>query len=373
MTKIENLEEGRQTKSLKILHVSSALTWRGGENQIVLLFKGTRERCTRFLLCPYECALSKHKDIRDARKYFFHKRGGISFSVSKQIKTICKEEKIDIIHVHDSHSHNYALGAHLLNCHLPIVVTRRVDFKPSRLSRLKYNNRNIKRIICVSNHVKKIMKVGGVKASKLMTIYSAVDISRSYQNNERSLSDLGLPPGKKVIGFVGALVDHKDPITFLKMAKMILNERSDCHFVVAGQPGDQSRRVKKFILENRLQNKVSIIGYADDMYSLWSSINILVITSKMEGLGTVVLEAFLSQTPVIATEAGGLKEMLNHNHNGLLAEREDPSDLKRHLMHLLDDSNLMDRLVSQAYKDVQKFSLKRMSDAYLKVYQDVLN
>ena len=371
MTKIDKLIEQRGQKVMRILHISSAVTWRGGENQILLLINGLLGITQNFLLCPSMSPLINKVDASQTSIFTFNKKFGISISASRLIKKICSKHKIDIIHVHDSHAHTFAFGSSLIGNHTPIVLTRRVDFKPSYIGLFKYNSPSIKKIVCVSNKIEHILKTRVFNKKRLTTIYSGINLSKN--GSAKNLREALSLDKNKVIGFIGAFVDHKDPISFVHMAQLIIKDHSDYHFIMVGQEGDQSTKVEEEIRKNSLNKFISIIGFTHNMDEIWNTLDALVITSKMEGLGSVALEAFYHEVPLISTNAGGLEEIVKHEMNGLVSEIGNVKMMKQLVEYLFDKNQTKDKLVVNAKEYVQMFSHHHMAKSYLKIYQEVLN
>jgi len=370
LAKIENLKDHPRLKTLRVLHISSARTWRGGENQIQLLLNGLSSECRNHLLCPHESPLSKNIDIKRVSLHTYKKSSGISISISQKVRKTCSIEAIDIIHAHDSHAHNFALGAALLGCKLPIVVTRRVDFKPSIIALYKYNHHSIKKVVCVSNAIENILKKRGIHLEKLTTIHSGIDLVSKIQGRNLR-NELNISKEKIIIGFVGAFVDHKDPMTFLQMATSVLNERKNYHFIMIGNNGECISKMNRYIEENMIQKSVTVLGFTNKINNIWTTIDTLVISSFKEGLGTVALEAFHNKISVVCTNAGGLKEIVQNEVNGLVVEPRDYNGLKNKLFRMSDEIHLKEKLVTQAKFDVSHFDHKKMSESYLKIYQNL--
>ncbi|MEE9372125.1 MAG: glycosyltransferase family 4 protein [Saprospiraceae bacterium] len=359
-------EEGRKL-TLKVLHISSAITWRGGENQIRLLLNGLKGKCDNILFCPFESPLSQRIRNDVAQVIQFRKTAGISISLSFKIKKLCDNQKINIVHVHDSHAHNYAVGAALLGSKSSIIVTRRVDFIPSWISLYKYNHNSVKKVVSVSENIYNVLRKRGVDKRRLTTIYSAIDLAQKDKRKDLK-KILNIEPQRKVIGFVGALVKHKDPITFIKMVHLLINEKCNYHFILVGNHGEYSEEVKKYIQKFRLGENISYLGFVVNMEEVWSTLDVLVITSKMEGLGSVALEAFNSKTAVVSTDAGGLIEIIKHNKNGLVSPVGDELSLKNNVKKILGDDALKSKLVNQGFEDVKNFGHLGLAKTYLSLY-----
>ena len=358
---------------MNILHVSSAKTWRGGENQIVLLLRGLKKYDIKnFLLCPIGSQLNGRMDDTLAKKIAYSKKSGISLSTAVLIGRIVKKEVIDIIHVHDSHSHTYAYLASISGNQTPILVTRRVDFRLNFISRYKYNHSRVKSVVCVSDSINNILTVDGVNNAKLRTIHSGIDLTVKKAGN--SLRDeLDINKGKKVLGFVGAMVAHKDPLAFVKMASLLSQSNMDFRFLMFGLEGELSNEVNKAILKSGLKDNFSVLGFVEKMENIWNTIDLLVVTSKEEGLGTIVLESFLNEVPVVSTVAGGLPEMVIHEKTGLSSSIGDTESLATNVKRIIGNEYLRKKLITNALEKVKQFDFSLMAADYVDEYKRILN
>ena len=359
-----------RNRKIRVLHISTAKTWRGGENQIFHLIKATQDKIETHLLSPESALLSKRANELSITQHTFVKRGGLSFSASNQIKSICSEYNIDVVHAHDAHAHTYVYIAGLLGNKSQIIVTRRVDFRPSQFSLFKYNYRKVKKVVTVSNYIGEILMERGVKKSKLKTIYSGISLENKKGNGSLH-TELDWGNDNKIIGFVGASVDHKNPLLFLKVAKSLLQVDPALRFLMCGQDGELTDSLDEYIRSNHLSESVVHVGFQNDIQKIWNSLDILLVTSKMEGLGSSVLEAMSYGVPVISSIVGGLPEIIHHHQNGLLCSPDDEADFIQNVILILNDHKLRAQIIERASEYVKDFHFKRMAEEYLSVYTEV--
>ncbi len=359
---------------MHILHLSTALTWRGGEQQIAYLYQGLRKLgIQQTILCPSKSALQSY-----CNKYSYHnahipKTSSLSWDYAKKIKELVKKLGITVIHIHDSHAHsNAVLAATFMGVKVPMVLHRRVDFAVSNnlFSRYKYNHPSIKRIISVSKAIENILAPSIKEHNKLRIIHSGVDTSKEAHADSRLRKLLGLPANALLIGNVAALADHKDPYTFLKVAEA-LKDQPQYYFVWIGG-GEMEAEVKAEIVKKGLEKRVFLSGFRSDVRDILPELWIFLMTSKTEGLGTSILDAYLAQVPVIATAAGGIPELVEHGHTGLLAPVGDADTLAMHILHLSLDREYTQNLVTAAKQKALAFDYHIMAGKVLEVYMEVM-
>ncbi len=205
---------------MKILHLSSEKTWRGGEQQIAyLLDESMRSGVDVLVALRAGSAFEKYCQDKKIPFRSLTFRNSFDFSTAGAIKNICSAEKIDLIHMHSAKSHGIAILSAVLGNRTPMILSRRVDFIPKGnwLTRFKYNHQHIKRIVGVSHMITSMMKAYVHDPSKCITIHSGIDLSKfSSTKPSRDLRDeFKIPVENFIVGNTSALEDHKDHFTFI--------------------------------------------------------------------------------------------------------------------------------------------------------------
>ena len=120
--------------------------------------------------------------------------------------------------------------------------------------------------------------------------------------------------------------------------------------------------------QKRLSEKIILAGFRPDVPEILPEIDLLLFTSKTEGLGTSLLDAMACGVPVVATHAGGIPEIVEDEVSGLLAPVSDAESLARQVRRLLEEPGLKQRLTQAAHRNVQAFSKEKMAAAILDLY-----
>ena len=361
---------------MNILHVSSAFTWRGGEQQIAYLINELKELGhNNFLMHPKNAPIADHSLIKDSCICIPYNKGfSVNPLVAYRIKNESKKYKIDIIHAHDSHAHTFLYLSYILfKLQFPSVVSRRVDFNISPSSYKKYAHFEIKKILCVSNKINEIVSASLGSSERVETVYSGVDLEKFKESSPNNLrQSYSIPLEHKIIANVSAIAGHKDYETFVNTARELLKMRSDVTFLIVGADGGEKNRIVEMINEYNLNANIKLTGYVEDAYKLISQLDIFLFPSKMEGLGTSILDAQASCTPVVSTFAGGIPELVEHKSTGLLSPIGDAQDLASNINMILEDRELKDKLINNAKVNVRKFSKKHTAQKTLNIYNDVI-
>jgi len=294
--------------------------------------------------------------------------------VSK-LKKVIDDLSVDLCHLHDSHSHTMAaLSSTLLFLKTPMILHRRVDFtNKSLLSKRKYNLRNVKKIISISKKIKGVLLPIIQDPSKITIINSGID-EETIGNKDKTWlrKKFNIADDVYIIGNASALADHKDYPTFLRTARRLLNNGMNAQFFILGD-GPERENIEALIKKLKLQGRVHLTGFVPNALDYVAGFDVFLMTSKQEGLGTAVLEAFQLDIPVVSTRGGGLTETVIHHQTGLLAPVGNDDVLSAHVTHVLRNSVTADQIKLGARQLLrQGFTASIMADRVKAVYDDVL-
>jgi len=146
---------------------------------------------------------------------------------------------------------------------------------------------------------------------------------------------MGFLPETPLVGIVARLHEVKGHSHFLEAARNILQQRPWIRFLVVGA-GPHRPVLEKMAADFGIKDQVVFTGFRDDVYSLMADLDLLVISSLWEGFGLTAIEAMALGVPVVATEVGGLPEVVLHGETGLLAPPANPAALTRNILWMLD-------------------------------------
>ncbi len=370
-------ERGKLAPPIKILHLSGERTWRGGEQQIYYLFEWQISKGLEpYLLCPLKSPLGDRLEARYPHRIFRKPlKGGISFAFALATGRIVRDLKIDLLHLHDARAHTLGWLANLLGfAKLPIVLHRRVIRKPSNsfFTRWKYNHSSIGAILCVSQKVRKVMQAYVIQPQNVHLVYSAIDPRRWEQAMDHSPPPLSLQlsPEKLTIGFIGALEKEKGLLDFLSVAKKIIAQLP-CQFLIVGG-GAMDSLIKQKAEEEGLCQWVNFTGFVEEVGGYLSSMDLFLFPSLEEGLGTSVLDAMARGIPVVASNVGGIPELLQHGKQGFLADPGDIDSLAMHCLRILKDKDLRTSMGKEGVLRAQLFSVEEMGTAIEEKYKTLL-
>ncbi|MDF2867565.1 MAG: hypothetical protein K0S11_1035 [Gammaproteobacteria bacterium] len=360
-----------------ILHLSAIKSWGGGEQQLIYLYQElVKQQVPQLIVCRKDSALANYCKAHHIEAITYANLSSIDLGFSRQLTKLCKTHAIDIIHAHDAHTQTNALLARLLfKLKPPLVISRKVAFpiKKSWLSRYKYNSRHIRKIICISQAVYQTVSSCIRDSSKLVVVNDGVDLKRfSLKSPVSSLRNtLKLKPDHLLIGTLAALVTSKDLFTFIKVAQQVIQQGISATFLIMGE-GPLRTELQNLVAELDLAEQVIFLGFRSDIAELLPQLDIFMLTSQQEGMGSSILEAMACQVPVVATRVGGIPEIVLDGKTGLLADTGDVNNLVKAVIQLLQNNDLRQSLIVNATQQVAEFSIQNMAAKTLAVYRSII-
>jgi glycosyltransferase involved in cell wall biosynthesis len=294
---------------MRILQVDSGREWRGGQNQVRLLSRELARdaQVEQILVTKQESELARRATANGVTVSGTAWEIGLDPRAWWHLRRTISTFRPDIIHVHDSHALTLAATVAMGRT---LVATRRVDFHVGRFGTW----RRLDRIIAVSEAVKQVLVGDAIAADTITVVPDGIDpeeIRRAAAADPPldMRSRLGLSPTALLAVNAAALVDHKDHKTLIRAARAARTLEPELHWVIAGE-GPLRDALAAEITRLDLQDRVHLVGWIDRIEALIAEASIFVMSSKLEGLGSVILNALALERPVVATAAGGIPEIL---------------------------------------------------------------
>lgn len=186
-----------------------------------------------------------------------------------------------------------------------------------------------------------------------------------------SRAALGLPPEAPLVGIVGRLAAIKDHGTFLAMAAKLAAARTDVSFVVAGD--GSLRGSLEAEAKSLLGNRIRFLGWATDLPVLYGALDVVVLTSRNEGTPVALIEAGAAGRPVVATDVGGVAEVVRDGASGFVVPPGDAAALAARVGTLLDDPEAARAMGLAGREWVRaRFSSERLVDDLTALYSELV-
>ncbi len=358
---------------MNVLHIDEQPGWRGGEQQASYLIRELGELGHGAVVAGRAGSPFLERDHGGAvfARVACGFRGEADPFTALRLARAVRRYDIDILHAHTSHAHAYAVAARHLARRGKVIVSRRVINPPRNnlLNRWKYAAPD--RFVAVSRAVARVLGDYGVPEASIRVVPSAVDPAR-LDVEPIPRENLNVPPGAPLLGCVAALDENKDQLTLLEALPAVLREAPDLHVVLAGE-GPLRPRLEARIKTLGLEKRVLLLGQRDDVPAILRSLDAFVLTSRGEGIATSIQDAMWAGVPVVATDTGGVPELVIHEETGLLVRIGASEALARALIRLLTDGELKARLIAAAERHIRRnYTIERMAAGNLRVYEEVL-
>jgi len=375
----------------KVLHLRSSSGFHGPEKQMLQLAKHMRgEGFQLEMLLLYrreEAGPLIHPLIEDARNHGLKAeqlegRAKLSPRDISYIVPRLKGERFSLIHTHDYKANilggiaaKLAGVKSVATVHLHTETTYRLRlYKIVDLLALRF----FPRVIAVSENLRRYLIAAGLSPEKVVTVHNAIDleafISSVSLHSDKELRDrLGLGSDQPVVSIIGRLTSQKGHRYFLESAKCILEVLPETRFLIVGD-GPLREDLEGLSLSLGIAQAVRFLGYRQDVATLMSISDVIVMPSLREGLPYVLLEALALARPVVGTPVGGIPEVVKHRETGFLVPPKDSESLAEAVIRMLRNPEEAARLGERGRQLVSReFNVERMVRKTAEVYTGVLS
>jgi len=202
----------------------------------------------------------------------------------------------------------------------------------------------------------------GFDSNKIKVVYNGIENSNSFRIKD--------PGDKIIIGTIGRLTYQKGQEYMIEAAQQLNERYENCEFHIYGD-GELIDEYRTMIKKFGLENKVFLKGYATDPSAAMNTFDVLLLPSRYEGIPYVILSAMSIGVPVIATDVGGVNEVIRHMKNGILTKRDSPDEIAAGVRLLLEDKMLRENIVKEARNDfVEKFTIEKTIEQMASIYEE---
>ena len=263
------------------------------------------------------------------------------------------------IHIISTHSGKDAWIGNIVDkiTNRKIVRTRHLFIPVKNV--LSYNLSD--KVVVISKALYNYLKNSGVKEKKLELIYTGIDVKKFKPQRKRKTNN------KFIIGIIAVLRAAKRHIFLLEAVKNL-----DVEVVIVGD-GPQKKNIIKYIVENKLQDKVQMLGFVENPEELIPTFDVVVLPSEHEALGTALLEAQACGVPVIGSNVGGISECILDGKTGFLFEPYNIEDLKEKIKFLMNNPQIKEKMGEQARNWILKnFTLEQMVEKTERLYKSLV-
>ena len=358
---------------MRILHSESSTGWGGQENRTLNELIAMRER-------GHELAVVSRPGARIIDRateagfptFAVDMRGAIDFPAIFKLRRVMRQFRAEIVNTHSGRDTQLAGMAARSMLNRPRLVRTRHLALPIT-SKFSYSVLP-DHVVTVSKFVENYLVEAGIARQKITTVPTGVDFSRydrsTVAGNLRS--ELGLPADAPLIGTVAILRAKKGHAEILDAVPAVLQCFPNAHFVFAGD-GAQTANLTARIAADGLVDRVHLLGLRRDVTNILASLDVFVLPTHQEALGTAFIEAGAMGLPTVATNVDGVPEVVQDGLTGLLVPVHDGAAIAAALCKLLADPAYRQGMGANAAEFVRrKFSREAMAEGMERLYLQLL-
>ena len=366
----------RKSKKIKVCHIISGDLWAGAESQVYQLVTNLSKNPSFeiYFIILNEGILFDKINKTGIQAHFIDEKNKNFLEIYKEAKNFLNPNNISILH---SHRYKETILASLLkvNLKIPILIKTTHGIKENysfikKFKKFLYNFIDhafsilfVDKIICVSNEIKnKQNKIYSEK--KLETIHNCVEVANLQERTLKNKNNKEI-----IIGCIGRLVPIKRISLFIQAAVLINKEIPETKFLIVGD-GPERKKLENLVSKLDAKDYVYFTGFQNDPISLLREFDLYILSSIHEGIPTVVLEAMALEVPVVATNVGGLPEIIENNLSGLLVEPNNKDKIAKSSVKIIKSEELRDKIIKNALDNVKRnfdakdTQAKKTSDLY---------
>ena len=213
------------------------------------------------------------------------------------------------------------------------------------------------------------------KEDRFAVICSGVKLEKfkelGLNEKQNFKKELGIPENSLIVGTVGRLVPVKGPEFMIKAAKYIISIYPRTFFIFTGD-GYPKQDLEKKAFELGLKENIIFLGWRDDAAKIISVYDVFVLPSLNEGMGRVLVEAMAFGKPIVASNIGGIPDLVTHGKNGFLVPPKNPRELAKYIQILLDDEEKRETMGRAGKEMAMNFSEEIMVKRIIKLYKKLL-
>ncbi|HEC25115.1 MAG TPA: glycosyltransferase family 1 protein [bacterium] len=371
-----------------ILHIDSFREFGGAQNDIVMLLKFMKlfygEKFNIYVIHNGNKKLRNKLDGLGIYSLSIEMKNFLDIKAVFKIRNFLKKYDIDLINFHSSKDQFLGGIASILVYKKKIVkiLTRHVAYKVDFFKGALIYRYLTDNFIAISDFIKNgLISDLKIDPEKIETIYSprvydADQLERDilfYKSETESVRrELGIKPDEKIISLIGRLSKEKGHEVLIKAAELIIKTRKDLKFVIIGE-GELHSSIADSIDIKRLRDYFIMVGFKKDIKRYIFASDLIIVPSGLEGMGSIIIESCALKKAVIASNVGGIPELIKNNETGFLFEAGNYNELANKIIFCIDKRELIKRIGLNCHDEVVlKFDAKEIASRTASVYLNLL-
>ena len=321
-----------------------------------------------------------HADVREEQAERFRKLGvSVSFPDRDEKKffvvgELCRwiiRDRIDILHTHSYKPNIYGRLAGLLcqGSHLKVICHYHNDYdnKWQEDNSLIFDQclaRSTARTIACSESVRDhVSERVGIPREGIEVILNGVELDRfaARHDPEEVKAEFGIPRDRQVVGVIGRISAQKAQDDFIQAARLIHERAPETVFLVVGSADDAAlmAHLQDLTVQLGIEKHVRFLGYVPDIPRIYQALDVLVVPSRWEGFGLILVEAMAAGKPIVATKVGPIPEVVGSDGAALLVPPSSPPSIARAVLSLLADPGRAQEMGRRGMERARQFSWER--------------
>lgn len=361
-------------KALTVLHTESSLGWGGQENRTLnemLVLRDMGQRC--LLACQPGAHLGDRAREAGFEVFEIAMRSLMDMNAILGLRCYMAKARVDVVNTHSGRDTQVAgLAARSLFGRRPLIVRTRHLALPIT-SKFTYSVLP-DHVAAVSTYVADYLASAGVPREQLTAVPTGIDLGRYVSDPLAGglRAELGLPADTFLVGTVAILRKKKGHTELLEAVPEVMAQFPAVHFVFAGD-GPQRENLERRVAELGLVGRVHFLGLRRDVTNILQSLDVFVLPTHQEALGTAFVEAGAMGLPAVGTQVDGVPEVVIDGETGLLVPVKDSAALANAINSLLASPDLRERMGAAARQHVvAHFSREAMGRRMVELYNRLL-
>ena len=369
---------------MKVLFLISGGDSGGAKTHLFALLDSLKNMCTVKMVCFMEGVFYQEILERDIDTVLLRQRNRFDMSVLSEIERMVEEEGFDIIHCHGARA-NFIISKIKRRVSVPVITTMHSDYlldfdvfyKKIIFTGLNmYALKKMDYYIAVSTSFKKMLSMRGFNPNDVYTVYNGMNFSEpiSYDEKEDFYKRIGYTPeeGEVLVGIIGRHDHVKGHDIFMRGCAMAAKKHKNVKFLLAGgREGEAALR--KIAKQEGVEDRFIFCGFIKDIYSFINAIDINTITSRSESFPYVMLEGARLKKPLVASDVGGISDLVEDGQTGFLFKAEDVEGFCEKLCRLIEDEKLRLKMGEALFdRATGVFSSENLASEHMKIYESVL-
>lgn len=364
-----------------VLHLINYLGSGGSEIYIYTLAKKLHnQNCNFYIAYSKEGRGLRLFEDLGVKTINFQMNSPFDIKAAKDLKRLCKELSIDVIHTHFLRENYISVLSKILGNKVRIINTRHMFFENSKSVILtnklftKFNDC----LIAVSSRVRdQLIYDEGINENKVKLIYTGIDLEEWNKPHSLSFRDeYSISQEQILITTIARFSKEKGHdflIDSIKYFKDYLKEKNinlKYKFVLVGE-GELFNDIVDKAKALQIFDDIIFSGYRRDIENILKSSDIFILPSNNEAFGLSILEAMAAGLPIITTDSGGTREIINEKFdNGILIGYGESKKLSEGLLSLIEDNELKEHYISNGYKVLNEhFNLEKTIEKTYNLYK----